>query len=191
VLWKRAGGVGKEDPASTVIVGQKAREVFSGMASWTSSREQSHLLSSKCVCLSVCLSVCVCVCVRARACVPSLSTLVTSINSNLNLNLIYNCNHCVIVTTPITASQHPHNPNHCFTVNRYPDNVTLRDMLFFIMVPTLCYEIEFPRTNRIRWRFAMRRFIEVVTLLITVIFLVSFLFERAEVFDFHSTESST
>ncbi|BES88557.1 O-acyltransferase [Nesidiocoris tenuis] len=46
----------------------------------------------------------------------------------------------------------------------YPDNVTVKDFIFFIWAPTLCYELNFPRTDRIRKRFLLKRLIEVVVL---------------------------
>jgi sterol O-acyltransferase len=33
----------------------------------------------------------------------------------------------------------------------YPDNLTLYNYIDFLCCPTLCYEIEYPRTPRIRW----------------------------------------
>ncbi|CAG2061297.1 unnamed protein product, partial [Timema podura] len=33
---------------------------------------------------------------------------------------------------------------------QYPDNLNLHDIIYFIFAPTLCYELNFPRTNRIR-----------------------------------------
>lgn len=44
----------------------------------------------------------------------------------------------------------------------YPDNLNLRDILYYICAPTLCYELNFPRTSRIRKRFLIKRIIEVV-----------------------------
>ena len=44
----------------------------------------------------------------------------------------------------------------------YPDNLTLRDLFYFLLAPTLCYELNFPRTNRIRKRFLIKRILEVV-----------------------------
>nr|CAD7573544.1 unnamed protein product [Timema californicum] len=35
---------------------------------------------------------------------------------------------------------------------QYPDNLNLHDIIYFIFAPTLCYELNFPRTNRIRKR---------------------------------------
>lgn len=45
---------------------------------------------------------------------------------------------------------------------RYPDNLTVKDMLYFLCAPTLCYELNFPRTTRIRKRFLFKRILEVV-----------------------------
>jgi diacylglycerol O-acyltransferase-1 len=45
---------------------------------------------------------------------------------------------------------------------QYPDNLTLRDVFYFLLAPTLCYELNFPRTTRIRKRFLIKRIIEVV-----------------------------
>ncbi|XP_034824909.1 diacylglycerol O-acyltransferase 1 isoform X2 [Maniola hyperantus] len=45
---------------------------------------------------------------------------------------------------------------------KYPDNLSLKDLFYFILAPTLCYELNFPRTTRIRKRFLIKRIIEVV-----------------------------
>ncbi|TKS88279.1 Diacylglycerol O-acyltransferase 1 [Collichthys lucidus] len=42
----------------------------------------------------------------------------------------------------------------------YPGNLTHRDMYYFIFAPTLCYQLNFPRSPRIRKRFLMRRLFE-------------------------------
>jgi hypothetical protein len=34
----------------------------------------------------------------------------------------------------------------------YPDNLNIKDLYYFILVPTLCYELNFPRTERVRKR---------------------------------------
>lgn len=31
---------------------------------------------------------------------------------------------------------------------QYPDNLTLKNMVFYLMVPTLCYELNYPRFVR-------------------------------------------
>ncbi|XP_004638933.1 diacylglycerol O-acyltransferase 1 [Octodon degus] len=44
----------------------------------------------------------------------------------------------------------------------YPDNLTYRDLYYFIFAPTLCYELNFPRSPRIRKRFLLRRLFEML-----------------------------
>ncbi|XP_023949775.2 diacylglycerol O-acyltransferase 1 isoform X1 [Bicyclus anynana] len=48
------------------------------------------------------------------------------------------------------------------TLVKYPDNLNLKDLFYFLLAPTLCYELNFPRTTRIRKRFLIKRIIEVV-----------------------------
>lgn len=47
-------------------------------------------------------------------------------------------------------------------LTEYPDNLNLRDLLYFLLAPTLCYELNFPKTTRIRKRFLIKRILEVV-----------------------------
>lgn len=47
---------------------------------------------------------------------------------------------------------------------QYPENLTIPDLLYFLLAPTLCYELNFPRTNRIRKRFLLKRLVEVIVL---------------------------
>lgn len=35
---------------------------------------------------------------------------------------------------------------------QYPDNLNLRDLYYFMLAPTLCYELNFAKTERIRKR---------------------------------------
>nr|XP_005564399.2 diacylglycerol O-acyltransferase 1 isoform X1 [Macaca fascicularis] len=44
----------------------------------------------------------------------------------------------------------------------YPDNLTYRDLYYFLFAPTLCYELNFPRSPRIRKRFLLRRILEML-----------------------------
>lgn len=53
------------------------------------------------------------------------------------------------------------NERPCHLV-KYPDNLTLKDLFYFLLAPTLCYELNFPRTSRIRKRFLIKRILEVV-----------------------------
>ncbi|XP_006879479.1 PREDICTED: diacylglycerol O-acyltransferase 1 [Elephantulus edwardii] len=46
----------------------------------------------------------------------------------------------------------------------YPDNLTYRDLYYFLFAPTLCYELNFPRSPRIRKRFLLRRLLELLFL---------------------------
>lgn len=45
---------------------------------------------------------------------------------------------------------------------QYPDNLCYKDLVYFLCAPTLCYELNFPRTTRIRKRFLLKRVLEVV-----------------------------
>ncbi|KAJ0181865.1 hypothetical protein K1T71_002587 [Dendrolimus kikuchii] len=45
---------------------------------------------------------------------------------------------------------------------KYPDNLQLKDLFYFLLAPTLCYELNFPRTARIRKRFVVKRLLEVI-----------------------------
>jgi len=44
---------------------------------------------------------------------------------------------------------------------QWPDNQTVADISYFMLAPTLCYELNFPRTNRTRKFFLIRRIFEV------------------------------
>ncbi|KAM8826418.1 diacylglycerol O-acyltransferase 1-like [Synchiropus picturatus] len=44
----------------------------------------------------------------------------------------------------------------------YPGNLTIRDMYYFIFAPTLCYELNFPRSPSIRMSFLLRRLFEML-----------------------------
>ncbi|KAK2844525.1 hypothetical protein Q5P01_011184 [Channa striata] len=55
-------------------------------------------------------------------------------------------------------------PQHFRSVSKvcYPGNLTLRDMYYFVSAPTLCYELNFPRSPKIRMSFLMRRLFEML-----------------------------
>ncbi|XP_045901716.1 diacylglycerol O-acyltransferase 1b [Micropterus dolomieu] len=44
----------------------------------------------------------------------------------------------------------------------YPGNLTIRDMYYFVFAPTLCYELNFPRSTKIRMGFLLRRLFEML-----------------------------
>lgn len=45
---------------------------------------------------------------------------------------------------------------------KYPNNLTISDIYYFMFSPTLCYELNFPRSGRIRKAFLLRRALEVM-----------------------------
>lgn len=47
----------------------------------------------------------------------------------------------------------------------YPNNLHLKDLYYFIFAPTLCYELNFPRSDRIRKKFLIKRIVEMFLLL--------------------------
>ncbi|KAK3086905.1 hypothetical protein FSP39_025261 [Pinctada imbricata] len=84
--------------------------------------------------------------------------------NTLNLTL------CLLVPAVTILYLHPNpNPNlangnvESYFVN-YPDNLTYSDIYYFMFTPTLCYELNFPRTIRIRKRFLLKRVLEMLIL---------------------------
>ncbi|NXF97670.1 DGAT1 acyltransferase, partial [Eubucco bourcierii] len=47
----------------------------------------------------------------------------------------------------------------------YPANLTYRNLYYFLFAPTLCYELNFPRSPRVRKRFLLRRLLEMLFLI--------------------------
>lgn len=47
---------------------------------------------------------------------------------------------------------------------KYPNNLTLSNLYYFMFAPTLCYELNFPRTPSIRKTFVVKRIAEVTFL---------------------------
>ncbi|KAJ1641720.1 hypothetical protein IWQ61_010745, partial [Dispira simplex] len=54
----------------------------------------------------------------------------------------------------------------------YPHNVSLRDLLFYTLVPTLCYQPSYPRSARFRKRFFLKRCLEGTISIVMIYFLV-------------------
>lgn len=52
--------------------------------------------------------------------------------------------------------------NDVIALVKYPNNLKFGDLIYFLCAPTLCYELNFPRTTRIRKRFLLKRILEVV-----------------------------
>lgn len=44
----------------------------------------------------------------------------------------------------------------------YPNNLSIADLVYFVAAPTLCYELNFPRSERIRVWFVCRRIAELI-----------------------------
>ncbi|XP_037532240.1 diacylglycerol O-acyltransferase 1b [Nematolebias whitei] len=44
----------------------------------------------------------------------------------------------------------------------YPGNLTIRDIYYFVFAPTLCYELNFPRSPKVRKSFLLRRLFEMM-----------------------------
>ncbi|KAG2424572.1 hypothetical protein HXX76_014452 [Chlamydomonas incerta] len=42
-------------------------------------------------------------------------------------------------------------------LERYPENLTFRNLMYFLAVPTLSYQVNFPRARSVRWRWLLRR----------------------------------
>nr|XP_020504148.1 diacylglycerol O-acyltransferase 1-like [Labrus bergylta] len=55
------------------------------------------------------------------------------------------------------SAQHPREVNVC-----YPGNLTIKDMYYFVFAPTLCYELNFPRSPEIRMSFLLWRLCEMM-----------------------------
>ncbi|XP_056141642.1 diacylglycerol O-acyltransferase 1b [Lampris incognitus] len=56
----------------------------------------------------------------------------------------------------------PQHPNGGGQKVCYPGNLTLKDLYYFVFAPTLCYELNFPRSPRIRMSFLLRRLFEML-----------------------------
>ncbi|XP_028392018.1 diacylglycerol O-acyltransferase 1-like [Dendronephthya gigantea] len=61
---------------------------------------------------------------------------------------------------------------HTLKLVKYPDNLTQTDLYYFLMAPTLCYELNFPRSDKIRIRFLMRRIAEFLFLIGVILAIV-------------------
>ena len=48
-------------------------------------------------------------------------------------------------------------------LQHYPENLNYADLYYFMACPTLCYELNFPRSARIRKRFLIKRVVEMVS----------------------------
>jgi diacylglycerol O-acyltransferase-1 len=106
-------------------------------------------------------------------CNPILSSLVCTVYSVVSLKLIsyhsvnYWCRTKIRYGKPITKSikvkEEYIAAQKTKDLVKYPNNVGVIDIYYFMFAPTLCYQINFPRTERIRIRFLFTRFLEFVS----------------------------
>ena len=83
----------------------------------------------------------------------------------------------MLTSNDVTAST-----NNPFYVSlAYPENITLSNLLHFLAVPTLTYQMEFPRSNppRIRYHWLLRRILELLAYVGLMLFIVDQYLEPA------------
>ena len=54
----------------------------------------------------------------------------------------------------------------------YPYNLTLANLGYYILAPTLTYQVVFPQSPKIRWRWLLRRFVEAAMIAAFTLFLI-------------------
>src|SRR5579859_964959 len=55
----------------------------------------------------------------------------------------------------------------------YPENINLSNLLYFWWAPTLIYQPVYPRTERFRWSFFLKRSGEAIGILIALWFIIA------------------
>uniref|UniRef100_A0AAY4BKW4 O-acyltransferase n=1 Tax=Denticeps clupeoides TaxID=299321 RepID=A0AAY4BKW4_9TELE len=65
----------------------------------------------------------------------------------------------------VCSSAGPSAPSNGKQTVSYPGNLTVKDLYYFVFAPTLCYELNFPRSARIRLGFLLRRLFEMIIVL--------------------------
>ncbi|KAL6767189.1 DGAT1 [Auxenochlorella protothecoides x Auxenochlorella symbiontica] len=63
-------------------------------------------------------------------------------------------------------------PAHGDPPLRYPENLTLGNLAYFLAVPTLCYQLTYPRSTRFRIRWLLRRVATMLVTLTTMLFII-------------------
>ena len=63
------------------------------------------------------------------------------------------------------VDRHEHDFGLQDEAQNYPMNLSIKNLVIFLMLPTLCYEIDFPRTENIRIDFLLRRGFEIAVLI--------------------------
>ena len=64
------------------------------------------------------------------------------------------------VNLTINENKIKHNSNVC-----YPNNLNITDLYYFIFAPTCCYELNYPRNERINKGFLFKKLFESVSLM--------------------------
>jgi diacylglycerol O-acyltransferase-1 len=55
---------------------------------------------------------------------------------------------------------------------RYPENITVSNLLYFMMVPTLCYQLNYPRSPRIRLKYVATILVRMALVAFLIIFFI-------------------
>eukprot|EP00887_Chlorella_sp_A99_P006596 scaffold3.g6596.t1 len=50
-------------------------------------------------------------------------------------------------------------PEGLEVVLRYPENISLRNLAYFVFAPTLCYQLSYPRSRRLRLRWVLKKLV--------------------------------
>jgi diacylglycerol O-acyltransferase-1 len=54
----------------------------------------------------------------------------------------------------------------------YPNNLTVSNLAYFLAAPTLCYQLNYPRSPRIRWGYVLNKLAQLVFFVCAVIFMM-------------------
>jgi diacylglycerol O-acyltransferase-1 len=54
----------------------------------------------------------------------------------------------------------------------YPNNLTISNLAYFLAAPTLCYQLNYPRSPRIRWGYVLNKLAQLVFFVCAVIFMM-------------------
>lgn len=54
----------------------------------------------------------------------------------------------------------------------YPNNLTVKNLAYFFVAPTLCYQINYPRTKEIRWYWLTGKFLQFIFFIALVFFMI-------------------
>jgi len=54
----------------------------------------------------------------------------------------------------------------------YPQNLTVNNLVYFLAAPTLCYQLNYPRSPKIRWGYVLNKLVQLVFFVAAVIFMM-------------------